>query len=373
LDIPAELENFITIVDLPSPNQTEIVDIIKRYAEGLKLTIREDIVDELALDLKGLSIFQIEQVLNLAYQNKGMIDENDRELILFEKEQTIRKTGLLEILNYKESIEDIGGLDNLKNWLKKKKVIFNKLDKAIKFGVDIPKGILIVGMPGCGKSLTAKAAARLFKISLIRLDVGRLMGKYLGESENNMRNALRIAEQMSPCVLWIDEIEKAFAGVGDKNNAGEVATRLFGFFLTWLQEKDSSVFIIATTNNISKLPSEFLRKGRFDELFFVDLPNSEERGKIFQIHLKKRRKWHKDIDVLRLVKETEGFSGADIEALIKDAVENAFIEEKVVINTSDLLDITNITKSISQTLGDRIIEMKEEFKKLNIKPASLKN
>jgi AAA+ superfamily predicted ATPase len=371
LEIPVELENYVTVVDLPTPNQSEITNIINNYAKDLGLSVKEDQINELALDLIGLSVFQIEQVLNLAYQKSGTIDESDRELILFEKEQTIRKSGQLEILNYKESIDDIGGLEKLKDWLKKKSIVFGKLDKAIKFGVDIPKGILILGMPGCGKSLTAKAAARLFKVSLLRLDVGRLLGKYLGESENNMRQALRIAEQMSPCVLWIDEIEKAFAGVGDKNNSGEVATRLFGFFLTWLQEKESSVFIIATANDITKLPIEFLRKGRFDELFFVDLPNPEERRKIFQIHLKKRKKWHKEIDTVKLVQETNGYSGADIEAVIKESVENSFIANKEQISTEDILKVIKETKSISKTLGDKIDNARKEFSKLNIKPASL--
>ena len=185
----------------------------------------------------------------------------------------------------------------------------------MKYGVDIPKGIMIVGMPGCGKSLAAKAAAKLFEIPLVRLDIGRLLGKYVGESEHNMRRALKLAEAISPCVLWIDEIEKAFSGVGESGGGSDVTTRLFGQFLTWMQEKENTVFIVSTANDISKIPPEFLRKGRFDELFYVDFPGVEERKQIIEIHLKKRNKWNKDLDVISLAKKTEGYNGADLKPL----------------------------------------------------------
>lgn len=370
LEIPAELENYITILEYPTPDQNEIVDIIKKYISDLSISISNDILGQFSLDLKGLSEFQIIQILNLAYQNSGTINSEDREIILREKEQMIKKSGLLEIINSKDSINNIGGLDNLKSWLKKKAEVYKQLDKAIKYGVDIPKGIMIVGMPGCGKSLTAKATAKLFKVPLLRLDVGRLLGKFLGESEDNFRKALSLSENMSPCVLWIDEIEKAFSGVGDAGSGGEVTTRLFGNMLTWLQEKDSSVFLVATANDISKLPAEFLRKGRFDELFFVDFPNSEERRKIFEIHLKKRGKVPKGIDILSLVQKTEGYNGADIEAVIKETIENSFINNKNEIVTEDFLDIIEKTKSITKSLGERMTELKKAFGKLDIKPAS---
>ena len=209
---------------------------------------------------------QISQVLSKAYFYGGELNESNLEFILAEKEKIIKQSGILEMVNSKEPIENIGGLELLKNWLKLKAKIFESLEKVIKFGVDVLNGILILGMLGCGKSLAAKAMAALFKVPLIRLDVGRLMGKYVGESEENMRRALSLVETVSPCVLWIDELEKAFAGVG--SNSGEVTTRLFGNFLTWMQEKESTVFIVATANAISKLSPEFLRKGRFDELFF---------------------------------------------------------------------------------------------------------
>lgn len=216
LEIPKELENYITVLDIPLPKLDEIYEIIKKFATDIGISLDQDVIDSLALSLKGLNDFQIRQILNLAYHDGGYIDKTDRKLILKEKEQLIKKTGMLEILNYSENINDIGGLDCLKDWLRKKAKIFSNLDKAIKFGVDIPKGIMILGMPGCGKSLTAKATARLFEFPLVRLDVGRLLGKYVGESESNMRKALKLSEAISPCVLWIDEIEKAFSGVGEE-------------------------------------------------------------------------------------------------------------------------------------------------------------
>jgi AAA+ superfamily predicted ATPase len=368
--IPYELENYITVFDIPLPTNFEIMNIINNFKDSLNIDIKEDVLNDIALSFKGLNEFQIKQILNLAYQDGGYIDEEDKYLILQEKEQFIKKSGMLEMVNFKESINDIGGLENLKDWLFKKAKVFKNLDKAIKFGVDIPKGIMIIGMPGCGKSLTAKATARLFEIPLVRLDVGRLLGKYVGESEENMRKALKLSEAISPCVLWIDEIEKAFSGVGSDGGGSDVTTRLFGQFLTWMQEKENTVFIVATANDISRIPAEFLRKGRFDELFFVDLPNDEERRKIIEIHIKKRNKWNKDIDTIKLIEETDGFNGADLEAVVKDSIEDAFINGRSTINTDDLLDVIDETKSISSTLKDKIEQIRETINKIDIKPAS---
>lgn len=367
--IPSELENYITVFDIPLPTTAEILTIINEFISDLKIKVNQDIINDIALSFKGLNEFQIKQILNLAYQDGGCIDEEDKLLILKEKEQFIKKAGMLEIVNFSETVDDIGGLENLKEWLQRKAKIFANLDKAIKFGVDVPKGIMIIGMPGCGKSLTAKATASLFEIPLVRLDVGRLLGKYVGESENNMRKALKLSEAISPCVLWIDEIEKAFAGV-ESDGGNEVTTRLFGQFLTWMQEKENTVFIVATANDISHIPPEFMRKGRFDELFFVDLPNGEERRKIIDIHLKKRRKWNKNIDSIALIKETDGFNGADIEAVVKDTIEAAFIDGRDTITTEDLIKSAKETKSISSTLKDKIKQIKDTIEKIDIKPAS---
>ena len=371
--IPRELENYITIFDIPLPTIDEIRGIIRAFITDMEIEVDADTIDEIALSFKGLNEFQIRQILTLAYQDGGCITRGDKALILKEKEQFIKKSGMLEIVNFSESIEDIGGLENLKDWLYRKAFIFRELDKAIKFGVDVPKGIMIIGMPGCGKSLTAKATASLFEIPLVRLDVGRLLGKYVGESEENMRNALKLSEAISPCVLWIDEIEKAFAGVGGEGGGNDVTTRLFGQFLTWMQEKENTVFIVATANDISRLPPEFLRKGRFDELFFVDLPNGTERRKILEIHLKKRKKWNENIDSIALIKETEGYNGADLEAVVKDTIERAFIEGRTTITTADLIRSIKDTKSISCTLKDKIASIQKTVEKIDIKPASLED
>lgn len=367
LVIPRELENLITVFDMPMPDSKIIRDIISNYALENELSISNNTLDELTLSLRGMNEFQIRQCLNIAFQQSGTLSVRDKVLFLQQKEQLIKKSGLLEMIPVKEEIEDIGGLVNLKKWLEKKKKIFDNLSKAIRYGVDTPKGIMLVGMPGCGKSLAAKATAKLFDMPLVRLDIGRLLGKYVGESETNMRKALKLAEATSPCVLWIDEIEKAFAGIGSDNS--EVTTRLFGQFLTWMQEKDNEVFIVATANDITRLPPEFLRKGRFDELFFVDFPNADERELILQIHLRKRNQ-ERSIDLTKIVEKTEGYNGADLEAIVKVAVENCFIEGKAFVTEKDLLKAQRKIKSISVTLKDKIDLMRKATEKIDLVNAS---
>ncbi len=371
LKVPRELENYITILDAPLPIDKEIKNIMINFIKELDINVSKDVINELSVSFKGLNKFQIEQILNLAYQNSGTIEMQDKDLILKEKEQLVKKSSMLEIINFKEGIDDIGGLETLKNWLERKAKIFKNLGKAKESGVDVPKGIMIVGMPGCGKSLTAKVTSSLFNVPLVRLDVGRLLGKYVGESEENMRKALDLAEAISPCVLWIDEIEKAFAGIG--SGVSEVTTRLFGLLLTWLQEKENTVFVVATANDISNLPPEFLRKGRFDEIFFTDLPNVNERTDIIKIHLKKRNKFNRDIDIYKLAKETDGYNGADLEYIIKDTIEEAFINNKDTITTDDLLATIKETKSISQTLKTKIENIRKTVEEMDIKKATNKN
>ena len=271
----------------------------------------------------------------------------------------------------KDTIDDIGGLDSLKQWFIRKAKIYKNMDKAKRYGVDIPKGVLIAGVPGCGKSLNAKAAASLFEVPLLRLDMGRLMGKYVGESESNLRNAIALAEAISPCVLWIDELEKAFAGIGGDGGGAEVTTRLFGNFLTWMQEKNSPTFVVATANDIIKLPPELLRKGRFDEIFYVGLPNESEREKIIQIHVKKRRSQDlKNIKISELVAKTKGFSGADIEGVIKDAVETAFADDKSSVQTEDILNAIDNTHSLSEIMRESLEKMTKEYETRKFKNAS---
>lgn len=370
LKIVPEIEQLLTIVDIDAPSNEEIRLILQRFAAAQQIDINQAVIEELMISFKGLSQFEIIQILNLAYQEDGMISSNDKELILREKEQFIKKSGLLELIHTKEQLEDIGGLENLKHWLKRKGKIFTNIERAIQHGVDIPKGLMLIGMPGCGKSLAAKASAKIFNVPLVRLDIGKLFGKYVGESEQNMRKALKLAEAVSPSVLWIDEIEKAFSGIGDGNGSNSVTTRLFGTFLTWMQEKESAVFVVATANDVSSLPPEFLRKGRFDELFSINLPNAAERLKIFQIHLTKRGRFHYDIDLDQLVEKTEGYNGADIEAVVKETIENVYLEDRDIVETKDLLETISQTKSISDSLGEKLKLLKERVEKLSIKPAS---
>lgn len=369
--LPREIEPYITVFDVPLPDDQDIVDQIKAFINENEVDADESIIEGLVQSFKGMNEFQIRQILDKAYQIGGRLELADKNLVLKEKQQFIKKSGMLELVNFKESIESIGGLENLKEWLKRKSIVFDDLIGAKKFGVDMPKGIMIVGMPGCGKSLTAKATSVLFNLPLVRLDVGRLLGKYVGESEENMRKALLIAESISPCVLWIDEVEKAFAGIGS-GSGNEVTTRLFGQFLTWMQEKENTVFIVATANDISCLPPEFLRKGRFDEIFFVGLPEEDERKRIIEIHLNRRNRNSNSIDLSILAKQTVGFNGADIESVIKETIEESFVNKKTLITTDDLLKTIKETKSISQTMKHRIESINEYVKKHQIKSASKK-
>ncbi len=288
LVIPKDIEKYVTILEMDYLNTDEIKTIIRGFVkDNLNQQVDEKLIEEFALAFKGLTEFEILNLLALSYADDGDLTRKDLRLIFDQKQQMIKKAGILEMIPLKETIDDIGGLENLKAWFIKKAKVYKNMNNAKKYGVDMPKGVLIAGVPGCGKSLNAKAAANLFEVPLLRLDMGRLMGKYVGESEGNLRSAIALAEAISPCVLWIDELEKAFAGIGGSGGGAEVTTRLFGNFLTWMQEKESPTFVVATANDITKLPPELLRKGRFDEIFYVGLPNKEEREKIFNIHIKK--------------------------------------------------------------------------------------
>ncbi|WP_225971534.1 SUMF1/EgtB/PvdO family nonheme iron enzyme [Fusobacterium pseudoperiodonticum] len=375
--VPKELEKFTSILDIPNMSKDEIEKYILKFSKDNNIKVDEKDIGEVAISLKGLTKLEIDHVLNMIIESKNNISISGRDIIIKEKGQIIKKSSILEIIDFKEKIEDIGGLEGLKEWLKSKAQVFRRLDEAKKFGVDTPKGVLLVGMPGCGKSLAAKASARLFNVPLLRLDIGRLLGKYVGESEHNMRVALKTAESISPCILWIDEIEKAFAGINQDGGASDITKRLFGQFLTWLQEKENTVFVVATANDITAFPPEFLRKGRFDEVFFIDFPNEEERERIFEIHLEKRGKLTDDIDINKLAKQTDGYCGADIEEVVKNAVESIFIletdnEEEKEITTQDLLESAKNIDSLTNILADKIEILKKSYDKFKIKSASKK-
>ena len=376
--VPKELEKFTSILDIPNMSKDEIEKYILKFSKDNNIKVDEKDIGEVAISLKGLTKLEIDHVLNMIIESKNNISISGRDIIIKEKGQIIKKSSILEIIDFKEKIEDIGGLEGLKEWLKSKAQVFRRLDEAKKFGVDTPKGVLLVGMPGCGKSLAAKSSARLFNVPLLRLDIGRLLGKYVGESEHNMRVALKTAESISPCILWIDEIEKAFAGINQDGGASDITKRLFGQFLTWLQEKENTVFVVATANDITAFPPEFLRKGRFDEIFFIDFPNEEEREKIFKIHLEKRGKLNDKIDIKELAEKTIGYCGSDIEEVVKMTVETIFNvedienEEDSKLTTQDLLDSIKTIDSLSNILADKIEVLKKGYEKFKIKSASKK-
>lgn len=371
IKIPVELEKYITILENDYQSFDDICGIIKNFVSENELPeLNAKLLEDLAMAFKGLSEFEIHNLLALAVAEDGELTRKDLSLIFEQKKQMILKSGILEMIPLKEKIEDIGGLENLKTWLKRKAAVIKNIKKAESFGVDMPKGVLIAGVPGCGKSLCAKAAASLFEVPILRLDVGKLMGKYLGESEANLRKAINLAEAISPCVLWVDELEKAFAGMG-ADGGHEVTTRLFGTFLTWMQEKTSTTFVVATANDITKLPPELLRKGRFDEIFFVGLPKDDERRKIFEIHISKRRKQDSaSIDINKLVSQTSGYSGADIEGVVKEAIEYAFTEEATALTTEHILSAIKNTNSLSVIMKESLDKMTQEYEKRKLKNAA---
>ena len=367
--IPKELEKFITIVELEYPTQDEIKKQIGRFSEEQDSPISDSLLEEMSISFKGLTEFEIESLLATALAQNGMFTRQDLNLIFEQKQQMIMKSGILEMIPLKERPDDIGGLESLKTWLRRKAKVYKSINKAMDFGVDMPKGVLIAGVPGCGKSLAAKVTAQLFEVPLLRLDMGKIMGKYVGESEENMRKAISLAEAISPCVLWIDELEKAFAGID--GSGSEVTVRLFGTFLTWMQEKTSPAFVIATANDITKLPPELMRKGRFDEIFYVGLPNRKERKKIFEIHIAKRRKSDlSNIDLDMLVSKTEGYSGADIEGVVKDAVENTFADDKTSLSTDYIISSINNTHSLSEIMKESLNKLSKEYEARKFKNAS---
>jgi SpoVK/Ycf46/Vps4 family AAA+-type ATPase len=285
-------------------------------------------------------------------QAGGRLGGEAIEAVTAEKQQIIRKSGLLEFYASDEVLTNVGGLETLKNWLRKRVRAFS--EEARSFGLPEPKGILLVGVQGCGKSLVAKSVANSWRLPLLRLDVGRLFASLVGSSEENLRNAIKVAESIAPVVLWVDEIEKGFSGVGSSNmsDAG-TAARVFGSFITWLQEKQKPVFVIATANDVSGLPPELVRKGRFDEIFFVDLPDAIERAQIWQIHLSKRNRDPAQFDLNTLAMASDGLSGAEIEQAVIAGLYEAFDKNRP-LGMSDLLEVLQETVPLSQMMAEEI-------------------
>lgn len=368
VDIPSLIEPLITLVELPLPRREAIRQQAEQFARERRLTVSDALLNRISTTLTGLTASQISQSLAVAVEKHGELDEKALAALLQEKEQIIGKSGVLEMVKVRENLTDIGGLENLKKWLERKAAILQRLPEAEEAGLQAPKGVLVAGMPGCGKSLTAKAVANLFGLPLLRLDIGSLLGKYVGESEHNMRRALAMAETISPCVLWVDELEKAFVGIGS-SNASEVTSRLLGYFLTWMQEKTSAVFVVATANNVTALPPELLRKGRFDDVFYVGFPYLAERKAILSIHLKAA--WHTFTaeQQQQLAVLCRNFAGADIQNAVNDARESAFLAG-VNIDYSRLCRALERTVPLRETLRDQVGQYEALFEKMKLKAAS---
>lgn len=368
LNIPESLQKDIVIYDFPLPN---LEDIKERLNKMISVNKRIDInelteedKDKLCKAALGLTMQEAENAFALAMVQDGKLNKDDISIILEEKMQVIRKTGMLEYIQTDLGIDDIGGLDNLKKWLLKRNNSWS--ERAKKYCIPAPKGVLVTGIPGCGKSLTAKAMSTIWQLPLLRLDLGKIFSGIVGSSEENMRKAIATVEAVAPAILWVDEIEKGLNGVSSSNDSG-VSSRIFGTFLTWMQEKTAPVFVIATANNISKLPPELLRKGRFDEIFFVDLPTLTEREEIFKVHLAKRLK---DEEVCANVKandkklisdlaqKTEGFIGSEIEQAVISALCDAFFENRA-LEIDDFNKAIENTVPLSKTQKESILAIRE--------------
>ena len=351
IQVPDDLAEVVTVIEFALPDVHEIRTEITRLLAGLNTRLSAGELDTLVQSCQGLSIERIRRVLARGIAAQGTFRAEDIELVLEEKRQTIRQTQILDFYPAKEQISDIGGLDNLKDWLLRRGNAFS--EKARQYGLPYPRGLLLAGIQGTGKSLTAKAIAHHWHLPLLRLDVGRLFAGLIGESESRTRQMIQIAEALAPCVLWIDEIDKAFAGTDGRGDAG-TSSRVFGTFITWMAEKTSPVFVVATANNIQALPSELLRKGRFDEIFFVGLPAQEERQSIYEVHLSRLRAHNlQSYDLSRLAYETPNFSGAEIEQAIIEAMHIGFSQERD-FTTDDILEAASQIVPLARTAQEQV-------------------
>lgn len=372
LKIPPEVEKEVAVVEYGLPSIEDLDPIMEEVIEGVRADNRVDVRlspaerETMLSAALGLTESEAQNVFSKSLIQKRRFEV---EVILSEKEQIIRKSGILEYYRHSEAFEDVGGLEALKGWLAKRTRAFTK--EAREFGLPQPRGILLIGVPGCGKSLTAKAVGQLWRLPILRLDVGKVFAGLVGSSEENMRKAIRTAEAVAPAILWLDELEKGFSGTQSSGvSDGGTTARVFGSFVTWLQEKTSPVFVIATANNVSLLPPELLRKGRFDEIFFVDLPTLEERESIIRIHLEKRSRDPEAFGLTELAVYCEGFSGAEIEQAIVSALYDAFDEGARSLTTADVRASFEETVPLSQTMSEEIAELRE-WASRRARPASV--
>ena len=363
VNIPTELEKEVVVLDVPLPSTHDLGvllrDIVRVVREGKRATVEltSDTVEPLLKAALGLTLCEAENAFAKAIAQDQKLAPDDVSVILDEKRQVIRKSGLLEFCSGDESLATVGGLENLKTWLRRRANAFG--DKARAFGLPAPKGLLLLGVQGCGKSLTAKAIAAAWQLPLLRLDMGRIFSGLVGSSEENMRRATRVAESVAPAVLWVDELEKGLAGIGGSadSDAG-VSARVFGSFLTWLQEKTAPVFVVATANKIDSLPPELLRKGRFDEIFFIDLPSDSERRQIFAIQLARYKREPQRFDLATLSKLAADFSGAEIEQAIVAALFSAYADG-VDLAESHLREALGETLPLAVTMKEDIDRLRE--------------
>jgi SpoVK/Ycf46/Vps4 family AAA+-type ATPase len=356
------LRRLLAVVRLPEPAPDEFRSLIQHIARdvGRRAPVANELTPEdearLIGALRGLSLLEAEKVLTRAMVEDNRLTVEDIIHVIDAKKQIVEREGVLEYYPAEETFADIADLAGLKEWLRKRKNIFREPERAAAFGLSFPRGMLLIGVPGCGKSLCARAVATEWGLPLLRLDTGSLYNKFVGETESNFRRAMRAAEKLSPCVLFIDELEKAFATGGSDD--GGVSLRVLGTFLTWLQERKADVFVVATANDVSRLPPEFLRKGRFDETFFVDLPDAETRAEIFRLHLRKRKQDPAHFDYGLLTPATNGFSGAEIEQVIVSALYTAF-NDQTQLTTELLLREATATRPLAVVMAEKIEQLRE--------------
>jgi len=358
LEIPMELEKEVTVLSHPLPSRDElsvlldkIIDDVKKFPQ-VKIELDEAGRERLLQAALGLTLGEAENVFAKIIVQDERLSASDVNEVFAEKQQIIRKSGLLEYYATQETFEHVGGLSVLKDWLQKREQALSVEARA--FGLPAPKGILLLGVQGCGKSLCAKAVSGLWQLPLLRFDMGRMFGSLVGSSEENVRKAISVAESVAPAILWVDEIDKAFAGSqGSGATDGGTTARVFGTFLTWLSEKTAPVFVVATANDISQLPPELMRKGRLDEIFFVDLPAEEERAAIFRIHLDRRNRPPEKFDIPMLVEQSKDFSGAEIEQAIISGLYDAFYAQSD-LTTPHVLEALRQTVPLAKTMDEQI-------------------
>ena len=370
LNLPVELEKDMTVIEFPFPEPNDITKQLEETIQAVKdnpqvkFDLSSETKEMIIRSAQGLTADEIESAFARSLVETKTLNVDQ---IIEEKKQIVRKTGILQFYPADSGLKDVGGHELLKEWLEHREKSFT--DAAREFGIPYPKGILLLGVQGCGKSLIAKAISSAYSLPMLKMDVGRVFGSLVGQSEENMRRAIRIAESLAPCILWIDELEKGFAGMGGGgvSDSGTTA-RVFSTFLTWMQEKIKPVFIVATANDVSSLPPELLRKGRFDEIFFVDLPDLQERKDIFKIHLSKRKRDPEKFKVDELAKLADGFSGAEIEQVVVGALNRAFDAGRE-IESQDLIEEVKAQVPLSRTMAEDIDALRA-WAKIRARPST---